>query len=90
MVEWHCHDWHPQCLEFESQTAEFRFFRFLLFSGLAYCFESKLTLQHHQTSESHSPTASGSIQKFDNDYDVIFMCYRCKAGVKLTNIVGPT
>ena len=24
-----------------------------------------------------SPTARGSIQKFDNDYDVIFMCYKC-------------
>ena len=25
----------------------------------------------------NTSTARGSIQKFDNDYDVIFMCYRC-------------
>ena len=31
------------------------------------------SLSHCQTSESHSPTARGSIQKFDNDYDVIFL-----------------
>ena len=31
------------------------------------------------TSSSHcqtSPAAHGSIQKFDNDYNVIFMCYK--------------
>ena len=32
---------------------------------------------HCQTSQSHSPAARGSKQKFDNDYDVIFMCYKC-------------
>ena len=24
-----------------------------------------------------NPAARGSKQKFDNDYDVIFMCYKC-------------
>ena len=30
-----------------------------------------------KTSQSHSHAANGSIQNFDNDYDVIFMCYKC-------------
>ena len=29
---------------------------------------------HCQTSQSHSPAAHGSMQKFDNDYDVVFVC----------------
>ena len=27
--------------------------------------------------QSYSPAARSSIQKFDNDYDVIFMTYKC-------------
>ena len=32
-------------------------------------------LSHCQTSQSHLLAARGSLQKFANDYDVIFMCY---------------
>ena len=31
---------------------------------------------HCQMSQSHLPEARGPKQKFDNDYDVIFMCYK--------------
>ena len=36
-------------------------------------FEHKTRHNHHQTSQSYSPAARSSIQKFDNDCDVIFV-----------------
>ena len=34
-------------------------------------------MSHCEISQSISPAARSSIQKFDNDYDVIFMYYTC-------------